>query len=143
MHEEPEKGTKMHLALALAQGISIRAWARANNVPRVTAQRWSHDPEVRKAVVTCRRRVIDRAVGMLAGRSSWAAGRICKLAGGAESESVRLRALKSVLSDMMAVSKYSGLEERMAGLGAHVRAQRGESKARARTPSEKEFCSLF
>ena len=128
MSEEPRERNKFSLAVALARGSSIRRWARANNVPRETARRWAHEPDVRLTVESLRRRAIDRAVGMLAGRSSWAAGGICKLARGAESESVRLRAIKSVLSDMIAVSKYSGLEERMAGLEAHVRAQTGPSK---------------
>ena len=33
MPEEPQKPTKAQLALALARGSSIRAWAKANNVP--------------------------------------------------------------------------------------------------------------
>jgi hypothetical protein len=128
MSEEPREGNKFSLAVALARGSSVRRWALANKVPRETARRWAHEPDVRLTVESLRRRAIDRAVGVLAGRSSWAAGGICKLAKGAESESVQLRALKSVLSDMIAVSKYSGLEERMAGLEAHVRAQKGQSK---------------
>jgi hypothetical protein len=128
MSEEPRECNKFSLAVALARGSSIRRWALTNNVPRETARRWAHEPDVRLTVESLRRRAIDRAVGVLAGRSSWAAGGICKLAKSAESESVQLRALKSVLSDMIAVSKYSGLEERMTGLEAHVRAQTGKSK---------------
>ena len=135
MSDEPRERNKFSLAVALARGSSIRRWARANNVPRETARRWAHEPDVRLMVETLRRRAIDRAVGVLAGRSSWAAGRICKLAGDAESESVQLGALKSVLSDVIAVSKYSGLEERLAGLEAHVRAQTGKSKPQIPTVS--------
>jgi len=113
MQEETEKGTKMHLALALAQGISIRAWAKANNVPRVTAQRWSHDPEVRKAVVTCRRRVIDRAVGLMVKRSCRSVKGISALADAADSESVRLRAHQTMLRQMMEVSRFGVLDDRM------------------------------
>ena len=123
MSDDPRERNKFSLAVALARGSSIRRWASATKVPWETARRWAHEPGVRLIIETLRRRAIDRAVGILAGRSSWAAGRICTLAGGAESESVQLRALKSDLSDMIAVSKYSGLEERMAGLEAHVGAQ--------------------
>src|SRR6476619_1302435 len=121
---EPRERDKLGLAVALARGSSISAWARANGVAKETARRWSHEPEVRALVEDTRRRAIDRAVGVLAGRAGWAATGICKIAGGAESESVRLRAFRAVLSDMMAVSKYSGLEERMNELEEHVRRQK-------------------
>jgi hypothetical protein len=39
-------------------------------------------------------------------RASWAAERIVKLGESAASESVKLAALRAVLSDMMAVSKF-------------------------------------
>src|SRR5262249_37345999 len=113
MQEEPEKGTKMQLALALAQGISIRAWARASNVPRITAQRWSHDPEVRKAVVTCRRRMIDRAVGLMVKRSCRSVHGISVLADGAASESVKLRAHQTILRQMMEASRFGVLDDRL------------------------------
>jgi hypothetical protein len=48
---------------------------------------------------------------------------IAELAESAESESVRLRALRAILGDMMAVSKYTGLEDRVAGLEERVREQ--------------------
>ena len=131
MSEEPRERNKLELAFALAKGSSIRAWARANNVPKKTARRWAHESEVRAEVEAFRRRAIDRAVGVLACRTGWAASRMCKIAGGAESESVRLRALRAILGGMMTVSRYSGLEERMAGLEAHVRAQKARKTSTA------------
>ena len=86
-----------------------------------TARRWAHEPECAE-IEAFRRRAIDRAVGLLAKNAGWAAGGICKLAKEAESESVKLRAFRSILSDMMAVSKYSGLEARLAELEEHYRA---------------------
>ncbi len=56
------------------------------------------------------------AIGRLAKRATWAADGIVKLAENAASESVRLAALRAVLSDMMAVSNFAGLEERMTKL---------------------------
>ena len=113
MADEAPKGTKSQLAFALAHGGSVAAWARANEVPKRTAYRWSKDPNVRKTVESCRRRSIDRAVGMMSSRATWVVGRITKLADSAESESVRLTALRSMFSDMIAVAKYSGLEGRL------------------------------
>ena len=125
MSEEPRERNKLDLAVALAQGSSISAWARANDVAKETARRWAHEPEVRAEIEAFRRRAIDRAVGVFARRAGWAANGICKLAGGAESESVKLRALRAVLGDMIAVSRYSGLEERMAELEEHVQEAAG------------------
>ena len=121
--EEPRERKKLELAVALAKGSSISAWARANNVPRQTARRWAHEPEVRTEIEAYRRGVIDRAVGLLAKNASWAAGGICKLAKESDSDSVKLRAFRSILLEMMAVSKYSGLEARLAEIEQHYRAQ--------------------
>jgi hypothetical protein len=62
MADEPRKSLKPQLVVALAQGSSVAAWARANEVPMRTAYRWSKDPKIRKAVEAQRRRLLDRAV---------------------------------------------------------------------------------
>src|SRR5262249_3941166 len=98
------------------QGASVRAWAKAHNVPRVTAQRWSQEPEVRKEVASCRRRIIDRAVGMMVKRSCGSVKGIGALADGAESESVRRRANQTMLRQMMEVSQFGVLDDRMTAI---------------------------
>jgi hypothetical protein len=113
MGEEKQKGTKPQLAIALAQGSSVTAWARDNNVPKPTAYRWAKEPEVRKAMQACRRRILDRAVGMMVKRVPWVVPKLVDLAGGAESESVRLQAIKTIFKEMITVSEYTGLEERV------------------------------
>jgi hypothetical protein len=50
MVEENREGMKPELAIALARGISVGAWARARGVPRSTVYRWALEPEVRKMV---------------------------------------------------------------------------------------------
>jgi hypothetical protein len=104
---------KSQLALAIAQGTSITAWARKNDVPNRTAFRWATEPKVRAAIDSYRRRALDRAIGRLAKRVTWAADGIVKLAKDADSESVKLAALRSIFSNMMAVSEFSGLEDRI------------------------------
>ncbi len=115
------------LAMAVAQGKSIIEWARQNGVPRRTAQRWAAEPDVRREVEEWRRRILDRALGYLAGRSMWAVKGIAKLGKAAESESVQLRARRAILHDQMAVSKFSNFEYRMAELEEHVRARNGNA----------------
>jgi hypothetical protein len=43
----------------------------------------------------------------MAMRAHWASDQIAKLAAGAESESDKLRALRSILADVISVSKFS------------------------------------
>jgi hypothetical protein len=116
MSEELPKNTKIHLALALAQGYSAAKWAHANAVPKNTAYRWAREPEVRKAIQAHRRRLIDEAVGKLTKNTSKAADVLIRLARDGDSHSIQLRAARAVYSDMIALSKYSDLEERMTEL---------------------------
>ena len=74
-----------------------------------------------------RRRALDGAIGNIAMRSSWIMKRLTKLAEGADSETVRLRALRGLVSDMITVSRYSGLEARMAELEGSLHAQPGNA----------------
>jgi hypothetical protein len=116
MNPELPRKKKIDLALAIAQGIAIIKWARANDVPKSTAFRWARDSNVRAMVENVRRRCVDRAVGHMAKNATYAATEIVRLGKEAESESVRLSALRAVLSKMMSVSEFSGLETRIAEL---------------------------
>jgi hypothetical protein len=113
MPEERPRSRKTELALAIANGTSITVWARGNEVPKRTAYTWAREPKVRAAVESYRRRAVDRAIGRMARRVTWATDGIAKLAKGAGSESVKLTALRAILSDMMAVSQFAGLEQRI------------------------------
>jgi hypothetical protein len=80
MTERPHESQKTHLTVALAQGTSAAKWARTNGVPKATAYRWSQEPAVRAQIESIRRRAIDRAVGRMARRMTWATDGIAKLA---------------------------------------------------------------
>jgi hypothetical protein len=130
MTEEPRKNTKTQFALAIAQGISVAGWARANGVPTRTAFRWAKDPSVRKAVESIRRRTIDQAIGKMTKQTTRAVDIILRIANEAESDSVRLRAARSIFSDMMAVSEHSGMEIRLTEIEEQV-AQRADAEKSA------------
>jgi hypothetical protein len=121
MSEELPPKKKTQLALAIAQGASVSAWARANEVPLRTAYRWAAEPKVRATVESCRRRALDRAIGRLAMRATWAADRIAKLGADSKSDSVKLAALRAVLSDMMKVTEFHGLELRITDIEVQLR----------------------
>jgi hypothetical protein len=112
---------KNQLIVAIAKGETVTGWAKRNGVPRRTAQRWAHERKVRDAVESSRRRAIDRAVGLMSRRARWAAEKIVDLGTSAASEAVRLAALRAVLSDMMAVSKFGCLEDRMTEIEEQLR----------------------
>ena len=131
MPREFLKIRKTHLAVALAQGVSVQSWARANEVPGSTASPWASDPEVCHLVESIRRRVSDRAIRGLSKRDTRAAGAILELAESAEPESVRLKALQTVLADPMINGKYAKLKERVAGIERQLRERPKTQVARA------------
>ena len=113
MSEELPKNPKIELAIALAHGVSAKSWGRANAVPQNTAYRWAREPEVRKEVASCRRRMVSRAVGRMARHTTRAADTIVRIAREGDSDAVQLRAARAVFSDLIAVAKFSDLEERL------------------------------
>ena len=129
--EEIPLSKQDQLALAIAQGKSITAWARQNDVPTSTAYRWANDPDVRRQVEDWRRRSLDHALGLMARHSMWAVKGINKLGESAESESVQLRARRAVLHDLMKVSNFSNLEYRLAELEEKHRARNGNANRQA------------
>jgi hypothetical protein len=60
-------------------------------------------------------------------RVTWAANQIAKLATDADSQSVQLAALRAIFSNMMAVSEFARLEERMTQIEEQLRGQDGNS----------------
>jgi hypothetical protein len=125
MRGDELKVMKDRLAIALAQGASIKAWARAQKVPPPTVYRWASDPEVRREVESHRRRAIDRAVGLMSKRTAWAANGIAKLAETSASDSVKLGAFRSIFSDMMKVTSFAGMEERVTEIEEKLKERSG------------------
>ena len=116
MNIRNNRDQKADLALAIATGRTVKAWAKEHEVPERTAYTWARSPEVRKMVRRIRRHAIDRAVGRLSRYASVAADQIARLAKGAESESVKLQAARAVLADLMQVANYADLDDRIAEL---------------------------
>ncbi len=125
MTGESANSQKMLLAVAVAEGTAIAKWAASHEVPERTAYRWAAEPEVRSEIESIRRRALDEAIGRLARRATWAVDGIVELGESADSESVRLSALRAVMSDFITVSNFAGLELRVAELEeqTHARAR--------------------
>ena len=134
MSEEHRPSKKTQLAVAMAQGNPSPSGRERTRCPGARPIRWAKDPEVRAAVEAYRRRSLDRAVGRMSRRAAWAADGITELAQDAESESVKLAALRSILSDMMAVAEFAGLEERMAKIEEQLHVRDGNAGRRGLGP---------
>jgi hypothetical protein len=119
--------SKSQLAVAIAQGETAAKWAKKNNVPNRTAQRWARESEVRASVESIRRRALDRAVGVMSRNAKRATLGIVKLSESAASEAVRLAALRAVLSDVISVSKFGCLEDRMTEIEEQIRDRTGNA----------------
>ena len=111
---------KAALALALAGGSTVKAWATANNVPERTAYTWARSPDVRQRVRRIQRRALERAIGQLSRHAAAAAGQIAALARDAQSEAVRLQAARAVLADLMQVADYADHDDRITALERRV-----------------------
>jgi hypothetical protein len=127
MTGESTNSQKMLLAIAIAEGTPVAEWASLNGVPERTAYNWAAQPEVRAEVESIRRRVLDEAIGRMAKHSTRAVNGIITLGESAESESVRLSALRAVMSDFIAVSRYAGLEGRLAALEEQYQGRPGDT----------------
>ena len=127
MTAESANSQKMLLAAAIAEGTPIAKWASSNEVPERTAYRWAAEHEVRSEIESIRRRALDEAIGRMAKRATWAVDGIVELGGSAASESVRLSALRAVMSEFIAVSNFAGLEVRVAELEEQLHAPTGNA----------------
>jgi hypothetical protein len=116
MTGESTNSQKMLLAAAIAEGTAVAKWASNNEVPERAAYRWAAEPLVRSEIESICRRALDEAIGRLAKRATWAVDGIVTLGDNATSESVRLSALRAVISNFIAVSNFAGLEGRVAEL---------------------------
>jgi hypothetical protein len=120
MSKRNNQNQKAALALAMAAGGTVAAWAREHQVAERTARTWSNSPEVLDQVEAVRREVLDRTIGRLSDHATAAADEIARLAREASSEAVRLQAARAVLAELMIVSSYAALEGRMAEVERRV-----------------------
>jgi hypothetical protein len=134
MSQRNNQDQKSNLAIAIAGGRTVAAWAKANDVARRTAHSWSKSPEVRDLVARIRRRAIDRAVGLLSRNATAAAKRPASLAKGAASESVQLQAARAILADLMSVSNYAEMEGRLAEVERQLAEDHADDSPVAMTP---------
>jgi transposase-like protein len=122
MNQRNNRDQKAALALAIAGGRTVKAWAKDHDVPERTAYSWARSPEVRNLVRRIQRRAIGRAAGCLSRNAAAAAAKIARLADSAQSESIQLQAARAVLAELMQLADYADHEDRIAELERRVHA---------------------
>ena len=108
-------------------GKTIRDWAQENGVPERTAYRWASDPEVRRQLQDCRQAAIDNTLRLMAERSAAALDRIEELGKVADSDAVRLKANRSLVTDQIALARHANLEYRLSLIEEDRRAKPGNA----------------
>jgi HEAT repeat protein len=103
------------VALLVAAGRSIKAAAEEAEVGERTAHTWLDDPAYRGLVHYLRSRLLDEAVGRLAGAANAAVATLVELLDD-ESPTVRLRAATGVLDALLRVREHVELSDRVARL---------------------------
>jgi hypothetical protein len=127
MSGEQRKNRKSELARAIAFGLSAAEWGLQNGVAKTTACRWARDPKVKAVVNSHRRKALDHALGVMSGQVAEAARAIGALGQNAASESVQLGALKAVFTNLLAVSKFAGVELRLTELEERFNGRSGNT----------------
>lgn len=119
-------------ALAVAEGQSIPAWAKAHNLSPRTVQKWARKPAFAARVEAIRNRLIDEAVGIMAAGATTAAVQLRILAAEGESEQVRLGAARALLADLMAVQGHADLRREIRDIRARLDAAEAKGGARGK-----------
>jgi phosphopantetheinyl transferase (holo-ACP synthase) len=127
MSEEQRQNRKSQLARAMAKGQSVAEWSRQSGVAERTAYRWAKEAKFKAVVNSHRRRAIDQSVGRLTDKLASAADAIVNLSETARSESVRLSAIKAMFASVVAMSKFTGLEDRITELEEQYHARTGSA----------------
>jgi hypothetical protein len=114
----PKRTPKLldELALAIAQGVTVRQWALTNKVNERTASDWAKLPSVREQVNEMRRRFVDANVGMLVVLSPRATKELGTLLVSAKAPSIRLAAARTILDKVIDISNWADYEVRLAAI---------------------------
>jgi hypothetical protein len=116
------------LATAIATGVTVRAWAKHKGIPERTAYDWARMPGVREQVAQIRRRFIDATVGKLVTLARKATRELDKLLDPKVTETVRLGAIRTVLSNLVDISSWADYEARLAAIERRLDASTTDRK---------------
>ena len=115
------RAADFRLVAALASGATYEDAAEAANVSERTVYRRMSDREFRGRLYDARARYLDTALGTLADASTELVTMLLEMARGAESENVRLGAIRTALEASHRLRESTEIGERLAALEDRVR----------------------
>ena len=110
---------------AYLSGLSLVEAARVSGVSESTARRWLRDPAVRQAVRQAQREIVGEAVQRLAHLSAQAVATLADILTHEPNSAVRLRAVETVLANLVRLLEVFDLHERIEALEQAVLSFRG------------------
>jgi hypothetical protein len=120
----PEKARL--LALAMAQGKSVKAFCETAEVPERTAFSWAARTDFKELVASLRERMVNDALGKITALATRAVETLEKLMADEQPPRVRLGAAKTILGGLIELQNHAELTARVIEL---------ERKAKARESS--------
>lgn len=110
---------------AYLSGLSLVEAARASGIGESTARRWLRDPQVRQALRQAQREIVGEAVQRLAQLSAQAVETLADILTHEPSSAVRLRAVETVLGNLVRLLETLDIAERIEVLEQAVTSLRG------------------
>jgi hypothetical protein len=120
--ENPEDQAE-RLALAVAQGYSLRQAARTADLPPTTARRWASEPSFKARVNVLRSECLSQTVGKLYRLATKAASTLGDLLDERNQPDLRLKAARAILQDLLAVRQHAELDDRLVSVEVMLAAE--------------------
>ena len=114
------------LVLATAIGQKTSAWCKETGVAQSTASAWKASPEFRAAVEAEQKEMLTRARSRLAAGAELAATTMLNMAHSAISEPTKLAAANSILRNLVEMTDFVEIRDRLEALEAKEKARAGE-----------------
>jgi hypothetical protein len=133
-HGKHNRQKREHLALHVASGGSVAAFARDQGIPRRTCYLWTKEAGFTSKVSGYRDRILDKLVGRLAKLGGKAVSGIGVLAAKSESESIRLAACRAILSDLISIGTYTANARQFAAMETRLDALERTTNAESNRP---------
>ena len=119
---------KRRLLEALLLGKSVQDAAEDVPTSMRTAYRWLAEPEFKAELKRLQSESLERVLRCLSAIGTRAAATLSRNMGDDRPASVQVRAATAVLQQLVAISQFHDLEERLAALEAQLGAQNGSIK---------------
>jgi hypothetical protein len=120
------------LVMSMAKGVPVSDWCRLTKTARSTAAKCQSEPEFTSDVQEFHRKLLHLAVSKFTRAVNLVADGTIKLAGSALSEPTKLSAQRSMMQNLVKITEFADLEQRIKELEAKVKEKEEEEKEKDR-----------